>query len=138
MYHPWQRFNAEAQWTLQTAHLPRGHMGQIDWQTHTVIIDRNLLQSERRCTITHELVHIERGPVPSDPWLKQREEQAVEAEAARRLITLEALADALAWSSQPAEVAEELWVDMQTLDVRISGLSDTERTWLDRRLEIDQ
>ena len=77
--------------------------------------------------MAHELVHVERGPVPADPWLAAREERAVEAEAARRLIPLEALAGALAWSRRPVEVADELWVDVQTLAVRIGGLSVAER-----------
>lgn len=138
MYHPWRRFRVEAQWVLWATRLPRGCMGYVDWRAHAVVIDRTLLQVERRCTITHELVHIERGPVPTDPWLGRREERAVEREAARRLIELDALADALAWSSQPAEVAEELWVDEQTLNARVAGLSRSERAWLSRRLEVDQ
>lgn len=51
----------------------------------------------------------------------------MEAEAARRLIGIDALADALAWSSQPAEIADELRVDVQTLMVRVGGLSVAER-----------
>ena len=98
----------------------------------------HLLQAERRCTIAHELIHLERGPAPDDPWLRAREERAVEAEAARRLITLDALADALAWSDRPVEVAEELWVDVQTLDVRVDGLNPAERAELDTRLTDDE
>lgn len=138
MYHPWRRFRAEAQWTLQVASLPRGRMGHINWHTHTITIDRGLLQAERRCTIAHELIHLERGPAPDDSWLRAREERAVEAEAARRLITLDALADALAWSDRPVEVAEELWVDVQTLDVRVDGLNPAERAELDARLTDDE
>ena len=137
MYHPWRRFRVEAQWALRVAHLPRGRMGYVDLRAHAVVIDRTLLQVERRCTIAHELVHIERGPVPADPWLGLREERAVEREAAKRLIGLDALADALAWSAWPDEVADELWVDVQTLNARVAGLSRSERAWLSQRLEVD-
>lgn len=98
-----------------------------DWARRVVTVDCRLSAVQRRCTLAHELVHVERGPVPRDPWLAAREEAAVEAEAARRLIPLDALAGALAWSRRPDEVAEELWVDVQTLAVRIGGLSDVER-----------
>src|ERR1700712_572057 len=43
--------------------------------------------AQRRCTLTHELVHLERGLHDCGPWL-QREETAVHAEAALRLIPL--------------------------------------------------
>ena len=51
---------------------------------------------------------------------------------------LDALADALAWSDRPVEVAEELWVDVQTLDVRVDGLNPAERAELDTRLTDDE
>jgi gp43 len=57
---------------------------------------------EERCTLTHKLVHAEHGPFPR--WLTAREEAAVNAEAARRLILLDALGEALAWSLYPAVV----------------------------------
>lgn len=58
---------------------------------------RTLAQAERRCTLTHELVHRERGPVPTDPAAAAREEQIVDEITARRLITLSQLAEGLRW-----------------------------------------
>lgn len=121
------RLDVEAPWVLEEAVLPPAQFGCVDWARRVVTVDCRLSAAQRRCTLAHELVHIERGPVPRDPWLAAREEAAVEAEAARRLIPLDALAGALAWSRRPDEVAEELWVDVQTLAVRIGGLSDVER-----------
>ncbi|WP_314711849.1 ImmA/IrrE family metallo-endopeptidase [Propionibacterium acidifaciens] len=132
-----RRFTVEAQWTLAEAELPAGRAGQADFVRRVVTLRPGLSQAQRRCTLAHELVHVERGPVPADPWLAAREERAVEAEAARRLIGLDALADALAWSAWPDEVADELWVDEQTLNARVAGLSRSERAWLDQRLEVD-
>ena len=123
------RLDVEAPWVLEEAVLPPAQFGCVDWPRRVVTVDCRLSAAQRRCTLAHELVHIERGPVPRDPWLAAREEAAVEAEAARRLIPLDALAGALAWSRRPDEVAEELWVDVQTLAVRIGGLSDVERRW---------
>lgn len=61
--------------------------GRVIW------MDPRLTQVQRRCTIAHEAVHCERG-VPADA----REERAVEVIAARRLVALDALVDALVWS----------------------------------------
>lgn len=62
--------------------------------------------------------------------MKTREEALVAQEAARRLITLEDLAAALQWSRDPTEVAEELWVDEDTLQTRLAHLTDAEQAWL--------
>lgn len=121
------RLVVEAPWVLEEAVLPGAQSGRVDWARRVVTVDCRLSAAQRRCTLAHELVHVERGPVPADPWLAAREEAAVEAEAARRLIPLEALAGALAWSRRPVEVADELGVDVQTLMVRVGGLSVAER-----------
>lgn len=96
-------------------------------------MDPLLLQAERRSALTHELGHIERGPFPG--WATDREERAVDAAAARQLIDIRALGDALVWSQDPHEVAEELWVDVPTLEARIAHLHPSERHYLRRRLE---
>lgn len=106
-----------------------------DHFSKTVTVDKRLLQAERRCTIAHELEHIRRGPLPTDPVLAAREEAAIDQAVARRLVTLDALAAALAWSSDPHEVAEELWVDVPTLLTRIHHLHPSERAYLNQKLE---
>lgn len=134
MFHPWRRFRGLAAWTLRQADLPRGVHGFTDFIAGTVTIDRRLLQVERRCTVAHEIVHIERGPVPADPVLAAREESAVEAETARRLIELHELGGALAWANHPAEAADVLWVTEHVLQVRLDHLHPSERAYLQRRL----
>lgn len=134
MYHPWRRFRGLAAWTLQQTVLPSGVHGLTDWLTGTVSIELGLTQAERRCTLAHELVHIERGPVPRDPWLAAREESQVEREAARRLVGVYELGEALAWSWCPQEVADELWVDTATLRARLNTLTADERAYLNARL----
>ena len=128
------RLVVEAPWVLEEAVLPAGRFGLVDWARRAVVVDCRLSEAQRRCTVCHELVHVERGPVPADPWLAAREERAVEAEAARRLIGLEDLAGALAWSGRPAEGAEELRVDARMLGARLAGLDADERAWLAGRL----
>lgn len=134
MHHPWRAFRHLPDWRLDLALLPDGLLGVTSWGTRTVTLDRRLLQAERRCTICHETIHIERGPLPSDPVLAAREEAAVEVEAARRLIQLDDLASALAWAHNVSEAADELWVDVPTLQTRLANLSEIERAHLTARL----
>lgn len=96
---------------------------------------RGLTQAERRCTLTHELVHRERGPVPHDPAAAAREERHVDEIAARRLITTEALVDGLRWTRQLDDLAEHLWVDRPTLNVRMATLDPLEVAELEHHLE---
>ncbi|MGW4126277.1 hypothetical protein [Nocardia sp. NPDC004711] len=82
-----------------------------------ILIDQTLGQAARRCTLTHEIIHPERGPAPRGTRLAAREEQTVRSLTARRLITLPALTEALIRvpPDDPHALAEELWVDMPTL-----------------------
>ena len=135
MHHPWRRLRALADWTLIWAHLPTGLMGYTDWRNKSITLDRRLLQAERRCTIAHELEHIRRGPVPADPVLAAREEEAVNRATARRMITIRDLGEALAWTRDLDEAADELWVDRPTLEARLRSLHPSERAYLKNRLE---
>ena len=134
MYHPWRRFRGLARWTLTQTTLPGDLAGLTIWPAGVVALDCRLSQVERRCTICHELVHIERGPVPDDDRLAAREESTVEREVARRLIELQPLGEALAWSRHISEAADALWVTEDLLRVRLAPLSCTETTSLAERL----
>ncbi|GAB3622548.1 hypothetical protein GCM10027418_06300 [Mariniluteicoccus endophyticus] len=140
MYHPWAEFARHTAWELRFAVLPSGVWGLTCWKTRTVTLHSWLLQAERRCTIAHELLHIERGPLPRDPFLAEREEAIVRREAARRLIGIVELGDALVWayaagSEDVAGVADELWCDEDTVRARLEHLHPAERAYLVRRME---
>lgn len=137
MEHPWRRFRAESHWRLSFAHLPGDVVGTTNHTTKTVTLDRRLTQAERRCTIAHEVEHIRRGPPPADPVLAAREEEAIDRAVARQLICIRALGEAMAWSRDKHEVADELWADVPTLEARLRGLHPSERAYLKRRLESD-
>lgn len=108
-------------------------LGDVIW------LCRKLNQVRRRCTLTHELVHLERGPVPADPVARAREEHTVSVLAARRLIPITALIDAYRWcpAGHPAELAEELWVDIPTLRTRMASLDPFEVAELEHHLNGD-
>ena len=92
--------------------------------------------AQRRCTLAHEIVHLERGLRDCGPWL-HREEQTVHRTAARRLITVSELAAAirdLGRADDRAALAQALDVDTETLLVRLATLEPAERRALRRAL----
>jgi hypothetical protein len=88
--------------------------------------------AQRRCTLTHEIVHLERGTGDCGPWAA-REEQLVQQEVARRLIPPGRLREALREAGGDADrraLARLLDVDLETLQVRLALLSPVERARL--------
>ena len=84
--------------------------------------------AQRRCTLTHEIVHLERGIGDCGPW-SGREELLVHREVARRLVPLAELAAAvrdLGGSAVLAELAQALDVDSETARLRLDMLSSAE------------
>ena len=88
MDHPWRRLRDRPDWLLEWDMLPPGLMGSTCHRRRVITLDLRLSQAERRCTIAHELEHVERGPMPSDPILAAREEESIERAVARRLVTM--------------------------------------------------
>lgn len=133
MYHPWRRLRELADIQLRWVDgLPDGDLGLCSHEHRLLVMSRRQTQAERRCTLEHELGHLERGPVPAH--MVEREEVVVEREAARRLIDIRKLGEAMAWSTDAATVAEELWVDEPMLKARLEGLHPAERAYLRDRL----
>lgn len=131
MHNPWGILRRLADWTFEIAPLPAGVWGLTDWRHRTITIRPGLTQAERRCALSHETQHVRRGPGPGS----QREEDACDQGAARELIDLHDLGEALAWAHNLDEAADELWVDRRMLDVRLAHLHPSERAQLKRRLE---
>ena len=86
-------------------------------------MDKRLDQVERRCTLAHELIHIERQHTGCQ---QPSVELELSLETARRLIPIEDLPRALRWSNRPYELADELWVTQNVLSDRLSSLSQHE------------
>lgn len=119
-------------WTA-TADLPEP--GARYYPAHDVVLlDRRLDERGRRCAISHELVHIQRGDTACGGWHGRRQERLVERESARRLITLDDLISALQWSQDERELADELWVDVTTLRARLASLTADEHVELVMRV----
>lgn len=108
----------------------RAHMddrGRYYGRHRVALLRHGLSTAEWNSTIVHEAIHAERGDGPcATPWHEAKQERAVELEAARRLIPLPALIDALRWSNRDEEVAEALDVDLDTLRCRSANLTSDE------------
>lgn len=134
-WHPWRHLrHHHPHLEVRFADLPDGLLGYTDLSAGVIVLDRSLTQVERRCTVTHELEHVHRGPVPLDPALAAREEAIVDEIAARRLVSLRDLIEALLWSDSEHEVADELWIDVPTLRTRVARLAEDERAAIEDRL----
>ena len=135
-FHPWRHLrDHHPDWTVIWAALPGGLLGRTLHDLRVIVLDATLTQAGRRSTLAHELEHITRGPTPPVPALAAKEETAIDRAVARRLIDIVRLGEALAWSGLHVEVADELWVDHDTLTARLHTLNDAERAYLRTRLE---
>jgi hypothetical protein len=88
--------------------------------------------AQRRCTLAHEIVHLERGTGECGPW-STREELYVHRETALRLITVHDLAGALrsvGGGGHVAALAQALEVDLETAQLRLDLVTPQERARL--------
>jgi hypothetical protein len=128
-WHPWRairHLDVTVRWERRD-----GLLGSWDAATRTMTFHPDQSQRQRRCTAAHELVHAERG---HQGECNRRLERKVDEEAARRLITLPKLADALVWCVDEWELAEDLWVDQATVRVRLDTLTSLEQQYIDARM----
>lgn len=134
-FHPWRALRRLADVILEHHDDDAIHGWAIYSNPPRISLHRDLTQAQRRSTLTHELVHLERGPLPDHDVLDAREEEAVEREAARRLICMDRLVWALQWSRDEHEVADELWVDVDMVRARLRALTPGENAELLARLD---
>jgi Zn-dependent peptidase ImmA (M78 family) len=136
MYHPWRHLDLLG---LDVAYADLGEdAGCWDPDQQLIWLDRQLTQAQRRTTLAHELVHAERDHEPCcTDWHERKQERTAEQEAARRLIHLDDLMDALAWSRHLREVADELNVDMAILTARIEMLDPEDQAIIAARFADD-
>jgi hypothetical protein len=136
MIHPWRRLRALTDVTLLWH--DDGPMGETDFEANTISIRRGMTYEERRCTVLHEVLHVERGPVTMG--MVGREELLVQKETARLMLpSVKAIGDAYAWAQGDDEgAAAELGVDVEVLRTRMKYMTHpTERGYLARRFEED-
>lgn len=109
-----------------------GRLGEWCQDSRTMTLDPRQLQVERRCTAMHELIHAERGHHGCQP---ARVELSVRKEAARRLISIYDLVNAIIFNGHDlAQIADECWVDEDTLRTRLEHLHPAERAYIQGRI----
>lgn len=132
--HPWRRLRELVHVTLEWH--DGGPMGLTTHATATVSLRRGLTWEQRRCTLQHELVHVERGPVPRG--LREKDEEQVRRATALLMVPdIRPVGDAIAWALSEDEAAQELGVDVPVLRYRLKHMSPMERAWLRDRLQRD-
>lgn len=128
LYHPWR--DLRDNWPevrVRIEPMPGDLLGELRYPV--IALRAGTSTAQRRCTLTHELVHLERGVRDCGRWA-EREEREVHAEVARRLIPIELLAAAVreaGGSSEPAVLAALLDVDRETARVRLGLITAAER-----------
>lgn len=122
-HHPWRDLRGRENVVVHWRALPPGLLGVTDGRDQ-IWLDRFQLQVERRCTLTHELVHIDLG---HDGCQAEREEGRVRRLTAERLIDTRDLIQVCLWAHDVHQAADELWVTVDVLLDRLRGLSAFER-----------
>lgn len=122
--HPWREVGAMPDVRVIFAELPPGLLGLCDHDKRTIWLTTGMSQRQRRAVLKHELVHLKRGRVFSH-FVKQ-EERAVEVATAHALIPLPSLIDALRWTQDVHELADELWAPADLIVVRMNHLHPAE------------
>ncbi|MGD7788175.1 hypothetical protein ACQCX2_07605 [Propionibacteriaceae bacterium Y1700] len=101
-----------------------------------ILIDAAQGWPAKRSGLAHAVAHLDCGHVVIGGHLGSRQEVEAESLAARRLITVPDLADAIRWCGQRwPSVARHLAVDERILATRLDKLHPSERAQLSRELE---
>lgn len=131
MFHPWRALRDLPHIDLfwQESDVELGHS---TFEPPCITITSGMTQAERRSTLTHELIHHERGSVPAIN--ENAEERIVDDLAARRLIPLDVLLDKMVYCYDEHELAEVLWVDVPTVVTRLRNLTRAESEYLNDEL----
>lgn len=131
-FNPWRRLRALSHIELRWH--DEGPMGETDFEAGVISLRRGMTYEERRSTVLHECIHVERGPAPLT--FAEKEELLVEKATARQLLpSVKAIAEAYAWSQGDTEgAAYELGVDVGVLVTRMKYMTHpAERAYLARR-----
>ena len=134
-YSPWADLSARPDLTLEWAPLV-GRLGEYVHGRRLIRLRRDLPRRVMRSVLAHELRHADAGDVlTANVRANLRQEQRADREAARLLIDVRDLGEALAlhdWHRSAAAV--ELRVSDHLLGVRMGNLHPAERHYLRRRL----
>lgn len=122
-YHPWRELRSREHLELTWANLPPGVRGITDGAS-AIWLEIDQLQVERRCTLAHELAHVDLGHTTKPTAQEERRARRL---AANKLINWDNLVDAFRWAHTAEEAADELWVIPAVLEDRLRFLHPHEK-----------
>lgn len=121
-------------WRIRSADLGGTH-GALWPARRLLVVPSGATLTEWRCCVAHEIVHLDRGDLrAASSWHERRQERQTRIEAARRLIPLASLVEALRWTNDDHELADVLDVDLDTLHCRSSNFTADEVATIEREL----
>jgi len=136
-YDPWRDLSEN--WpgvTIEIVQMTGDLLGEIRESGTVIALRAGTSSGQRRCTLAHEIIHLERGIGDCGLW-QLREERQVHIEVARRLIPAAVLCEAARVSggaADPRALALTLDVDVETLRIRLACLARTEARAIRRKL----
>lgn len=102
--------------TIGSALLPEGMTGFYDEATRTILIDRQLIYCQKRCTLVHELIHWQHADATRDGVYGSRLERRTRRETALKLVNpLEYQTAEAMYEGDPYQIACELDVTLQII-----------------------
>ena len=102
--------------TIGSALLPEGMTGFYDEATRTILIDRQLIYCQKRCTLVHELIHWQHADATKDGVYGSRLENRTRRETALKLVNpLEYQTAEAMYEGDPYQIACELDVTLQII-----------------------
>ena len=120
-------------WVIR--HRPIGVPELMCIERKVILLDDAQSWHAKRSSLAHAVAHLDLEHVVIGGHLGDRQEAEAEQLAALRMISIPALADAIAWHGERwPQVADELQVDERLLTVRLQHLHPSHRADLGRRL----
>lgn len=102
--------------TISSALLPAGMTGFYDEATRTILIDRQLIYCQKRCTLVHELIHWQHADATRNGIYGARLERRTRRETALKLVNpLEYQTAEAMYEGDPYQIACELDVTIQII-----------------------
>lgn len=135
-YSPWRDLGGQPDLELVWRELPTGLLGKYEHHLRRITLDPRMPRRQSRCVLAHELVHAEHGDMASTCARHgQWQERRADHKAARRLIHIDDLGDAMIVNDNHlGSMAVDLRVSDAMLRIRRDILTKTERLQLRRRL----
>lgn len=125
---PWRKFPAVDHVVVEWAGAPAMERFDMDEDPDITpvpeLIDKRVLFAQRRCSLAHELEHLDRG---DDACLDDRAENMIRLSVARKLIPWHDLIDGVAAGLTADDLADALAVTEEVLTDRIRFLHPAEK-----------